>query len=429
MKPATKAPVAPQKDEAQAEVIETYLAPHPPKNGRIIGVDCHPDIFTAAVFSGQTVYDARKLESRDNLTLDGLLDWAKAKFNAEDLFLLEAGGNSFAVWEALHQLGLRAVVLESQYVGKHAKTYEDNDRMAAARIALVFLGGKAPAVWVPDARTRERRELMHAHQNAVADHTAAINALKSYLNGHAIRLGSRSLSAEKTRSWIEAQRDWSSLQKKLLEGYFADLDQSAQQRTRYVRIISEEIAKEPLMLRCMKLLGIGKINAFGLLAVIGDIRRFAGPEKLVAYLGLNPGKRRSGNDKLIKIGVGKRGRGDLRHLLIQGAHAILRSGKATALGKWGWKLFARLGHRNIAVAAVARKLVVQVWHLLQGNPPALLEKNQSFVVKLKKLAVTLGKTLRAELGLGASLADCIQTLLARVQTLNSPPLCAQSKPA
>jgi transposase len=388
------------KDALATEAIETYRAPRPPKTGRVVGLDCHPDTFTAAVFRGQTPHDARKLQSREDLSLAGLLAWAKAEFTAEDLFLLEAGGNSFAVCEALEALGLQAVVLESAHVGKHAKTYADNDRMAAARIALVYLAGNAPAVWVPDAQTRERRELLHVYAKAVRDHTAASNALKSYINGHAIRLGARSLSAKTTRAWIDAQRAWSPLQKKLLEGYFDALEQSAEQRRRYLRIICEEISKEPLMLRLMKLLGIGKINAFGVLAVIGNARRFSRPEKLVAYLGLNPGQRESGTGKRISVGVGRRGRGDLRHLLIQGAQAILRMGKATALGQWGWKLFARKGSRNIAVAAVARKLVVQIWHLLHGNPPTALEKDQSFTLKLKKLATSIGRALRIELGLG-----------------------------
>jgi transposase len=417
-------------EEPVDDLLETYIAPAPPKSGRIIGVDCHPDSFTAAVYRGQTPHDARKLCAREDLTLEGLLAWAAAEFGPEDLFLMEAGGNSFAVCEAFSQRGLRCVVLESHHVGKHAKTYEDNDRMAAARIALVYLAGNAPAVWVPDARTRERRELLHVHRKAVDAHTAAVNTLKSYLNGHAIRLGSRSLSRKGTRQWIEAQRAWTPLQKAMLEGYFADLEQSAAQRERYTRMISAEIAREPLMLRCMKLLGIGKINAFGLLAVIGDVRRFARPEKLVAYLGLNPGLIKSGHGKRVKVGIGKRGRGDLRHLLIQGAQAILRTGRATALGQWGWKLFARKGNRNVAVAAVARKLVTQVWHLLQGHPPTALEKDQSFTLKLKKLAVTLGKALRSELQLGATNAQAIRTLLARVQQSTLVPTsCSLPEPA
>jgi transposase len=359
------------------------------------------------------------------MSLEGLLAWVAAEFGPRDLFLLEAGSNSFEIHRRLWALGLQALVLESAHVGKHAKTYADNDKMAAARIVRVYLGGDAPCVWVPDAQSAEHRELLHAHQGAVCEHTAASNALKSYLNQFTIRLGSRALRTKSTRSWILGQRPWSSLQRELLSDYYARLDHAAQRRQQLRRLIAREISAEPRMLRCLKLLGIGMINAFALLAIIGDVRRFAGPEKLVAYLGLNPGQRDSGKDKRIKIGVGRRGRGDLRHLLIQGAQAVLRMGRHTALGQWGWKLFARKGHRNIAVAAVARKLTVQVWHLLAGNPPSALEADKSLAIKLKKLAVTLGKDLRVELGLCANLKDCILQLHQRFLT----PKTAAPEPA
>jgi len=338
------------------------------------------------------------------------------EFTAADLFLLEAGANSFEIHRRLWDLGRRAVVLESSYVGKHAKSYADNDKMAAARIALVYLGNQVPCVWVPDAQSRERGELLHAQQKAVASHTAAVNTLKSYLNQFTIRLGKRGLQQEPTRRWLLAQRDWSPLQRALLADYFLQLDTAAQRRKKLTGLIAQQVAAEPLMLRCLKLLGIGTINAFALLAIIGDVRRFAGPEKLVAYIGLNPGQRHSGTDKRVKLGVGQRGRGDLRHLLIQGAQSVLRMGRHTTLGQWGWKLFGRSGIRNIAVAAVARKLVVQVWHLLSGNPPLALEANKSLAVKLRKLAVLLGKKLRAQLELPATLERCILELQQRILT-------------
>ena len=406
-------------EEGMLVAAEIYTAPPPPTKGRVIGLDCHPDTYTAAVFRGSTPHDARKLASRENLCLQSLMDWSAREFTREDLFLLEAGSNSFEICRRLLALGLRAVVMESCHVGKHAKTHADNDKMAAARIALVYLAGNAPCVWVPDPSTCERRELLHAHQNAVANHTAALNSLKGYLNQFAIRTGKRGLQLERTREWILAQRDWTPLQRELLAGYFTNLDNQAEARECFLRLISREICAEPLMLRCMKLLGIGKINAFALLAVIGDVRRFDRPEKLVAYIGLNPGQRQSGNGKNIRLGVGKCGRGDMRHLLIQGAHAVLRMGGNTTLGKWGWKLFARKGNRNTAVVAVARKLLVQVWHLLSGNPPTALEAGKSLAIKLQKLVVVLGGKLRAEIGLPAKISDCIIELQRRM--LANPP--------
>lgn len=394
-------------EEGRREGIETYLAPPPPSKGKIIGLDCHPDTFTAAVFKGSTPHDARKLSSHPDMTLKKFLDWAAKDFTRDDLFLMEAGSNGFEIHRRLLALGLRAVVMESCHVGKHAKTYADNDKMAAARIALVYLAGNAPCVWIPDPVTCERRELLHAYNKAVTDHTAATNALKGYLNQFAIRPGSRGLGLERTRVWILGQRDWTSLQRELLTDAFTEHDNQAARRKRLLRLIGRQVSAEPLMLRCMKLLGIGIINAFALIAIIGDVRRFETPAKLVAYIGLNPGQRESGRGKNIKLGIGKRGRGDMRRLLVQGAHAVLRMGKNSPLGKWGWKLFARKGQRNIAVAAVARKLLVQVWHVLMGNPPEALETDKSFATKLKKLTVTLGKALRAELNLPVNLDACV----------------------
>jgi hypothetical protein len=59
------------------------------------------------------------------------------------------------------------------------------------------------------------------------------------------------------------------------------------------------------------------------------------------------------------------------------------------------------------VTAVARKLLVQVWHLLSGNPPEALECDKSLSTKLKKLAVMLGKDLRAFLSLPTNLDTCV----------------------
>ena len=198
-------PVKKRRQEGE----EHYSAPPPPKHGRIIGLDCLPDTYTTAVWRGSTPHDVRKETLRENLSLERLLEWVEREFSREDLFLMEAGGNSFEIARRLHALGLRAVVLESCHVGKHAKTYADNDKMAASRIVLVYLAGNAPCVWIPDTLSTQRRELLHAHQKAVADHTAASNSIKSCLNQFAIRLGKRGIKEERTREWITRQREWS----------------------------------------------------------------------------------------------------------------------------------------------------------------------------------------------------------------------------
>lgn len=398
---------------AEGGAVETYRAPAPPSKGKIIGLDCHPDTFTAAVFIGQTPHDARKTGLREKLSMEELLQWAAGELTAEDIILLEAGSNSFDVARRLGALGLRAYVLESAHVGRHAKTYADNDKMAAARIALVYLAGNAPCVWIPDEKTRERRELLHAYNKAVAADTAASNALKSYLNGRGIRLGRRNPGQKATADWILKQGRWSPLQEQILREHLDTLRQCRERRGRFYRLIAADLSGQPEALRCLKIFGIGIVNAFAALAVIGDVRRFSGPEKLVAYLGLNPGQRSSGQGKNIRLGIGRHGRGDLRHLLIQGAQAVLRAGRKTALGQWGWKLFLRKGQRNISVAAIARKMAVQLWHMLQGHQPTALESPSTFTHKVTQLARCIGADLRESVGLDASVPKRVAHLLQR----------------
>src|SRR5439155_4318040 len=84
------------------------------------------------------------------------------------------------------------------------------------------------------------------------------------------------------------------------------------------------------------------------------------------------------------------GRKDLRSLLIESAHSILRS--SDPLAQWGKKLLARKGELKLTVAAVARKLTVAVWYLMMGQWTPLTDLDAPLKVKVTKIITTIGKT-------------------------------------
>jgi len=127
--------------------------------------------------------------------------------------------------------------------------------------------------------------------------------------------------------------------------------------------------------------------AFAFGAIIGDIKRFAEPRKLVKYIGLNPAFDDSGEGKW-QGGIGGHGRKDLRCLLIEGAQAILRS--RDPLARWGKKLLARKGSVKLAVAAIARKLTVAVWYLLMGRWTPLEQIDERLSLKVGKIITHVG---------------------------------------
>ncbi|MEG1741105.1 MAG: transposase [Akkermansia sp.] len=115
-----------------------------------------------------------------------------------------------------------------------------------------------------------------------------------------------------------------------------------------LKTIQSEVRNNKKMLACLRIEGIGVINAFAILAIIGDIKRFATARKLASYIRINPSSK-----------------------------TILRSRRNTKLQKWGLQLLLRKGHRNIAVGAVARKLVHYIWHALNRRKPSEEELQQT----------------------------------------------------
>jgi transposase len=356
---------------------------------RVIGLDAHPDSFTAAVINGPTPAAATVEKIFNKLPLSQLPIWAKKHTQDQDLIVLEASGNSFQVVRKLEQVGRRAVVLESCHLGKLKEAHANNDTLSAVRIGKAYLAGTAKEVWVPDLKTQERRDWFHAHRKAVKRLVQARNSLLSYLSDKGVRLkkGTRLSQPGAGEEHLRQSRQWSPRQWQVLEALLMQLRHAEQQRAHWRSLIAREVLEDPELLSIVRLCGVRDLIAFALGAFIGEIKRFANPKKLVKYLGLNPAFDDSGN-KQWSGGVGGHGRKDLRSLMIQGAQAILRG--RTSLAKWGKRLLARKGEINLVVVAIARRLTVAVWYLMMGRWTPLQEVDQCLVIKINKILTQVG---------------------------------------
>ena len=180
----------------------------------------------------------------------------------------------------------------------------------------------------------------------------------------------------------------------LLSQLHAGLVGARVRRQRLRHYMAQEILAEKELLRLTRLCGINLITLYGLIAAIGDIQRFANARKLSTYFGLNPTVEQSGNYE--GSGALKRhGRGAIRALLVQSAKKLLQVDNP--LQKWGLALAARRG-RNKATVAVARKLCVAVWHVMQGHVIGAIERTTTLHTKLHKLATELGVPTIKQLG-------------------------------
>jgi transposase len=356
---------------------------------RVIGLDCHPDSFTAAVLRGSTPASAVTEKIFNHLPMARLEDWAQKQTTEGDLLVLEASGNSFQVVRALAAVGRRAKVLESCHLGKLKEAHANNDKISAVRIGKAYLAGTAKEVWVPDPRTQERRDWFHAHRKATQRTTQLKARVRSYLSDNGVRLrkGTR-LTQAPVQEQIRSSRPWSARQWQVIELLLLELRHAEEQRRHWRSLIAQEVLADPELLSLVRLCGVREMVAFALGAFIGDIRRFADPGSLVKYVGLNPAFDDSG-ESVWHGGVGGHGNRHLRCLLVEAAQAILRCSK-TDLARWGKKLLARKGRINLAVAAMARKLTVAVWYLLSGRWTALEEIDQRLAIKVGKMIGSVG---------------------------------------
>jgi transposase len=365
---------------------------------RVIGLDSHPDTFTAAILRGPTPAAAVVEKTFNKVPLAQLPSWAQKHTTAQDLIVLEASGNSFQVVRTLAAAGRTAKVLESCQMGKLKEAHANNDKISAVRIGKAYLAGTAKEVWVPDLKTQERRDWFHAYRKATQRTSQMRARLGAYLSDNGVRLkrGTRLTERAEAETQIRQARAWSERQWQVIELYLADLCHADQQRRHWHRLIAQEVLADPELLSLVRLCGVREIIAFALAAFIGDIQRFAHPKKLVKYVGLNPAFDDSG-DSQWSGGIGGHGHKQLRSLLIEGAQAILRSGR-TPLARWGKKLMAAKGSLNVAVAAVARKLTVAIWYLMQGRWTALEQLEAPLLRKVTHLISSVGESGLKALG-------------------------------
>jgi transposase len=365
---------------------------------RVIGLDSHPDTFTAALLSGSTPAAAITEKLSNQVPLAQLSGWAQKHTTPDDLFVLEASGNSFQVVRNLMAVNRRALVLESCHLGKLKEAHANNDKISAVRIGKAYLAGTAKEVWVPDLKTQERRDWFHAHRKTVRRANQVRNRLLSYLSDNGVRLkkGTPLTDPETGPATLRQTKTWSVRQWQVLEGLLLELRHADQQRRHWRSLIAQEVLTDPQLLSLTRLCGVREMVAFALGAIIGDIHRFANPKKLVKYIGLNPAFDDSGATPW-SGGIGGHGRRDLRSVLMEGAQAILRSANHP-LARWGKKLLRRKGAINLAVAAIARKLTVAAWYLLNGQWTPLEEIDERLALKVGKIITSVGANGLNQLG-------------------------------
>ena len=294
---------------------------------------------------------------------------------------LETGMHSPWVSRLLSELGHEVIVAHARNVRLIGESRRKDDRLDArtlARLARIDPQLLAP-VKHRSAQAQLHRMVIRARAGLVRTRTALINTARGLTKSYGERLrgcNPRNLNPEKAEGLSPELQA-------ALEPLLTEIE-SLSQRIREYNERIEQLAQEsyPAVALLKQVKGVGTLIALTYLLTLEDPHRFRKSRDVGCYVGLQPGRRNSGQSEP-QLHISKEGDPYLRTLLVQGAHHILGPfGADSDLRRWGLKLAERGGKngKKRAVIAVARKLAVllhrlwvsgEVYEPLRNSSPVL----------------------------------------------------------
>jgi len=153
------------------------------------------------------------------------------------------------------------------------------------------------------------------------------------------------------------------------------------------RLIARQALDWPEIRRLMTVTGVNVICAATFMAAVGHANRFMTARKLVAYLGLDPKVRQSGDTPARSGRISKRGSASARWALVEAAWSVAR--QPGPLHAFYQRTKTRRGHGK-AIVATARKLAILFWCMLTRSEDYAHQQPSLTRKKLRHLELTAG---------------------------------------
>jgi len=277
---------------------------------------------------------------------------------------LETGTHSPWISRLLSELGHEVIVANARKVRLIGESRKKDDRLDAQTLAR--LARIDPKLLCPvkhrSAQAQADLSVIRARAGLVRARTGLVNTARGVAKSYGERLrgcNGRNMNPEKAEGLSpELQR--------ALEPLLSAIEELSERIAEYndrIEALAQQSYPQVALLKQIK--GVGTLIALTFLLTLGDPHRFGKSRDVGCYLGLQPGRRNSGQSEP-QMHISKEGDPYLRTLLVQGAQHILGPfGPDCDLRSWGLKLAERGGRngKKRAIVATARKLAVLLHHL------------------------------------------------------------------
>ena len=232
----------------------------------------------------------------------------------------EAGGGGYALQRQLSSWGYWCEVIAPSLTPIHPGEPRKTDQRDARKLAQLYRAGLLTPVHVPDAGDERVRDLIRCRE------TLGRNALRA--RHYVLKLLRRQgMIYHAGKHWTQRHWQWlrrvqlPDLAQEVLDEYLTLLEFLLQRMSVLDRRIEAIAASDTYCERIAPLQayrGISIHSAMVLASEVGDFRRFATPQAFMAYAGLVPGERSSGEQQR-RGPITKTGNARIRHVLVQAA--------------------------------------------------------------------------------------------------------------
>ncbi len=329
------------------------------KPARFFGLDIHKYFMVAVAVDAEKkiIYGPRRVDWPQ------FERWIENEIKSSDVVVIEMTTNTWEVYDLLTPHAFNVMVVHPQHVKAIVEDKVKTDKKAAQTLAELLAGGMLHGIWVPDDYTSDLRILTSQRRKMGRLGATAKNRLHAVLHRHHILPPPGfDLFDPDLKAWWEGLRV-SHLELVRIKSDLATLEFAQKQKAlmeEEIGIVAAQDERIPLLIQVPE---IAMLSAVTILAAIGTITRFPDAQHLVGYAGLGASVHASG-ERYTTGAITKAGRRDLRSALVEAANVAVRH---HIFWKKGFeRLEYRLG-RSRAVVAIARKLLITVWHVLMDE--------------------------------------------------------------
>lgn len=328
-----------------------------------IGLDVHKKSWTVTIQEQQLVLKRFSMEADADLLVAYV---SKHYLKHEVECCYEACCLGFGIYHALTKAGWQVLVVNPADIPKTGKqSTTKTDKVDSAYLAKQLASGHLKSIYIPSHKQEQFRSLFRRRNDLVKNLRRIKCHIKSMLLYFGITIPLEYDNVNWSKDFIQwlHKQHWSYTP--ATEAMKSRLGEYQFLKKEYLHICNElrayarkQYRKEYYLLRSVP--GVGPFTAIGLLAEVGDLKRFRGIDKLSSYIGLVPSTRSSG-EKSYTCGITYRSKGLLRSYLIEAAWIAAK--KDPALMQY-YQERKGADHKKLIIK-LAAKTLSRIYHVIK----------------------------------------------------------------